>query len=314
MRKFKKHKNNQFCMEKKYKNIFNGLYFLGYRDNTEYEKAKIVILPVAYQGTCTWLKGTKNGPKAILNASYATEPFDEEAIFSLDKLGIHTLKIQTFSDKEKAKKVVDITKSITKQILNDNKFPVIIGGEHSISIGSIQAVAEKFNDISVLQFDAHTDIDGARKNFIHHHSTMARVILETTKITITQVGIRSCIEKDLEYAKRKDISIFFAHDIVNKKHKIKDILSTLKKNIYITIDVDAFDPSIFPNTGTPEPNGLKWQYVINLIKEVAKTRNIIGLDIVEHASKNPNKPHYSDYNATKLLHKVLCIIFKNKIK
>ena len=301
-------------MENKYKNTFSGNYFLGFRDNSEYEKAKIAILPVSYEGTCTFGKGTKNAPKTIINSSLQLEPFDEEALFSLDNLGIHTLKSQNFSDKIKAKSVVEKTKEITNQILEDNKFPVIVGGEHSISIGSIQACAEKYNNLSVLQIDAHTDLDKAYKNEEYSHASMANKVLETTNTKFTQIGIRSITPELINIASNTNTKIFFAHNIINKKHKISEILETLNKNVYLTIDVDAFDPSIFPNTGTPEPNGLKWQYVINLIKEVSKKRNIIGFDLVEHSSTNPKKSHYSDFSAAKLINKVLCIIWKEKVK
>ena len=209
--------------------------------------------------------------------------------FSLGNLGIHTLKSQNFSDKIKAKSVVEKTKEITNQILEDNKFPVIVGGEHSISIGSIQACAEKYSNLSVLQIDAHTDLEKAYKNEEYSHASMANKVIETTNAKFTQVGIRSITPELINFASNTNTKIFFAHNIINKKHKISEILETLNKNVYLTIDVDAFDPSIFPNTGTPEPNGLKWQYVINLIKEISKKRNIVGFDLVEHSSTNPKK-------------------------
>lgn len=299
-------------MQKKYLNTFSGIYFLGHRDNSEYEKAKIVILPASYEGTCSLGLGTKNAPEAILEASYFTEPFDEESLFSLDKTGMHTLKIQKYPDSKPAKSVVSAVQDITSQILKDKKFPVMIGGEHSLTIGTVKAVQEHTTNLSMLQIDAHTDLDALYKDERYHHATMARELKDSTGIKITQVGIRSCIKEHLDYAKQENIPIFFAHNIINCKHTIQEIIQTLTNNVYLTIDVDAFDPSVFPHTGTPEPNGLKWQYIINLIKAVAKTKNIVGLDIVEHASKNPKKPHYSDYNASKLLHKVLCIIWKEK--
>ena len=302
-------------MENKYKNTFSGLYFLGRRDLSEYEKSEIVMLPAGYQGTTSYGKGTKNAPKAILTASLYVEPFDEEALFSLNNTGIHTIKIQTFKDKENPKKVSDTVKKITSQILNDKKFPVLVGGEHSLTIGAVQAVAEKYQNLSILQLDAHTDLDEAYNHEKYHHATIARTVLETTPTKITQVGVRSAVPDHIKYAAQKKVPIFYAHDIINRKHKIKDILHTLRKNVYITIDVDAFDPSVFPNTGTPEPNGLKWQYVINLIFALSKTRNIVGLDFVEHIPRKIGKrPHYSDFSAAKLLHKILCIIWKEKFK
>ena len=299
-------------METKYLNKFSGLYFLGYREKSDYKDAGIIITPISYEGTCSLGLGTKNGPEAILKASLFTEPFDEESNFSLEDIGMHTLKIQKFSDQEAPKKVIDEVRKITSSVLEDKKFPVAIGGEHSISIGTIQAISEKKSNLSVLQIDAHTDLDERYNGQKYHHATMARTVKETTPVTITQVGIRSCIEPHLEYAKENNISVFFAHDIINKKHRINEIAKTLRKNVYITLDIDAFDPSIFPNTGTPEPNGLKWQYVVNLINQISKIKNIVGIDVVEHSSENPKKAHYSDYSAAKLLHKVLCIVFKNK--
>ena len=301
-------------MENKYKNKISGNYFMSYRYNSEYEKAEIIILPVSYEGTCTYKKGTANAPKAILEASLNLDPFDEELFFSLEKKGIGTLKMQKFSEREESKKVVEKTKELTKQILKDNKFPVIIGGEHSISIGSIQACAKKYSNLSVLQLDAHTDLEKAFQGNEYSHASMAYKTIKTTKAKFSQVGIRSINKKVINEARKTKTSIFYSHNIINKKHKISEIVESLNKNVYLTLDVDVFDPSIFPNTGTPEPNGLKWQYIINLIREISKYKNIVGFDLMEHSSKNPKNPHYSDFSAAKLINKILCIIFKNKIK
>lgn len=302
-------------MEKQFINKFSGIYFLGYRENSEYDKAGVVVLPLSYQGTTTYGKGTKDAPKAILNSSLYVEPFDEESKFSLEKKGIHTLKIQSFPDNTPAANVVMKTQNLISQILADKKFPVMIGGEHSISIGSILALSNQYSSFSVLQLDAHTDLDKDYEKNPFSHASMASKSIELTKgkVRFTQVGVRSIVPELIKKAKQTNTSIFYAHNIIGNKHKIRDIIHTLRKNVYITLDVDVFDPSIFPNTGTPEPNGLKWQYVINLIREVSKTRNIIGLDIVEHIPlKTEKRPHYSDFSAAKLLHKLLCIIFKNK--
>jgi len=302
-------------MENRYKNTFSGLYFTGHRDRSEYDKAGIIIAPIAYQGTTTYGKGTKNAPIAILKSSLYLEPYDEEAKFSLDKVGVHTLKIQSFPDKTPAKNIVTETQDIVTQILQDKKFPVLIGGEHSISIGSILALSTFYKDLSVLQFDAHTDLDKAYKKQEFSHASMAYKTIELTnkKVRFTQVGVRSLIPEHIKTARKTKTRIFYAHDIKNGKHQIKDITRTLRKNVYITIDVDAFDPSVFPSTGTPEPNGLRWQYIINIIKQVAKDKNIVGLDLVEHIpTKMGNRPHYSDFTAAKLINKTLCLLFKKK--
>ena len=287
---------------------------MGQRDMSQYDDSKIVILPIAFQGTTTYGKGTKNAPKAILKASLYVEPFDEETLFDLDKVGVHTLKVQNFPDKASGERAVFESHKITEQILHDRKFPVLIGGEHTISIGSIQATSEKYPNLSILQLDAHTDLDKAYEGKEFSHASMAHKTLELTngKVKFTQVGIRSIIPELIFKAKNSKVTIFYAHNIINRKHKINDIIKTLRKNVYITIDIDAFDPSVFPNTGTPEPNGLKWQYVINLIKEVSKQRNVVCLDLVEHISHSTKRPHHSDFAAAKLLHKVLCFIWKNK--
>ncbi len=263
--------------------------FLGLEDQ-DYQKAKVVIFPVPYNSTTYWKSGTKDGPQALIEASRHIELYDIETKKDASKQGIFTLELLEPS-KNSPEETVARIKNVMDKLLQDGKFPIMLGGEHSITLGALQAFKEKFGDFSVLQIDAHSDLrDEFEGTKFHHACVMKRT--KDLGISITQVGIRSVSEGEkLENA-------FFAPDL-----PIEKIISTLKERVYLTFDLDALDPSIMPATGTPEPGGLLWYETINLIKEVAKQRKIIGADVVE----SDPIPGLSapDFLAAKLVYKII---------
>lgn len=270
---------------------------------SNYNESKIVIIPVPYDETSTWIKGADKGPQAIIDCSHTLELYDIETGFEVYKKGIFTDK--PVLEKSSPEKMVKSVKQRVDFHLKNNKFNVILGGEHSITTGSILSYSEHFDNISVLQFDAHTDLrdeyEGSKYN---HACVMARV---KEICPFVQVGIRS-----MDVSELKSINydkIFFAENIMrnNNKNKLhQKIIKNLTNNVYITIDLDVFDPSIMPSTGTPEPGGLMWYDVIDLLKSVSEEKNIIGFDVVELC---PNKINKSpDYTAAKLIYKTLSYI------
>lgn len=265
--------------------------------------AAIAILPVPYDGSSTWIKGADKGPQAILDASYNLEFYDIETDSEVFRKGITTeLAIEGFDSPERMTKAVF---GRVWDIFKRGQFPVVLGGEHSVSVGAIQVAAEQFDNLTVLQLDAHADLRDSYEGSTHNHAcVMARA---KEHAPIVQVGIRS-----MDKAEKENMDtdrVFFAHDICNRQDAewIERVVSLLTENVYLTIDMDVFDPSIMPATGTPEPGGMGWYDVIALIKVVCGKANLVGLDIVELC---PREPLWSsDFLAAKLLYKTLTYKF-----
>lgn len=272
---------------------------------TELETSKIVILPVPYDGTSTWIKGADKGPESILEASANMELYDIETDSEVYLQGIHTA--DPVMEKSSPEKMSLAVQELVTQFIVKEKFVVTLGGEHSVSIGAIKAHAERFGDLTILQLDAHTDLreeyDGSKYN---HACVMARV--KELGIPFVQVGIRSMdIE---EKSSLNEERTFFAKDIAGRSDWQDNVSSLLSENVYITIDLDVFDPSIMPSTGTPEPGGLEWWNVLKLLKLIAEQRNIVGFDVVELCPNFQNKA--PDFLAAKLIYKLLSYKFGEK--
>lgn len=273
---------------------------------TEFETSKVVIVPVPYDGTSTWLKGADKGPVALLEASANMEVYDVETDSEVHKVGIHTMP--AVLENSSPEEMVDAVYSRIKDLLKKKKFPVVIGGEHSVSIGAIKAVASHFNDITILQLDAHADMrqeyEGSKNN---HACVMARA---KEVAPIVQVGIRS-----MSVEEREDIQpdrVFYASHIHEQKTWMYELLNKLTRNVYITIDLDVLDPSIMPSTGTPEPGGLLWYQVLEILKTVSEQVNIVGFDVVELRPMKENKA--PDFLASKLIYTLLTYKYITGIK
>ena len=273
--------------------------FLGIDKNfSEYENSKSVILPIPFDKTASWGKGAAEGPQAIIDASQYLELYDIESNSEPYKNGIFTAD-PILADSSKS--MIDKGYEKTLSFLKDDKFVITLGGDHSISIGPIFAHEEFLKDISILHFDAHTDMrDIYEDNKFSHACAMARV-KEKVK-NIVSVGIRSMDKSEMPNLKKENL--FLASDICcSSDNWIEKIINRLGEKVYISFDLDAFDPSIMPSTGTPEPGGLGWYQVINLIEAVCKKCNLIGMDIVELAPIENNKA--PNFLVAKLIYKIL---------
>ena len=269
-------------------------------DEQDYQKSKVVVFPVPYSSTACWKTWTNEGPQAIIEASRHMELYDIESKSDPSKEGIFTLEPLEPS-KNSPKETISRVKKVVDKILKDKKFLMMLGGEHSITLGAVQSFKEKFSNFSVLQIDAHADLRNLYEGSIYHHGSVMRRVRELG-IPVTQVGLRSISEEDADYVKKAKIkTIFPAPDL-----PIDKIIATLKKNVYLTIDLDGLDPSIMPSVGTPEPGGLGWYEVLSLIKKVARQRKIIGADVVELAP-TPGL-HAPDFIAAKLVYKIISYI------
>lgn len=270
-----------------------------------YQSAAIAILPVPYDGTSTWIKGADRGPKALLEASYNLEFYDIETRTEVYKRGIATLEPVT--EAASAEAMADAVERRMEQILLDGKFPVLIGGEHSVSIGAFRAMARRYPHLSILQLDAHSDMrDEYEGSACNHACVMARAKELTPHIT--QVGIRSSAREE-QHNICPDRT-FYAHDIVGQEGWQERVSQQLTEAVYITIDLDVLDPAYMPSTGTPEPGGLSYREVITLLRRIIKEHRVVGLDVVE-LCPNPTAKA-SDFLAAKLIYQFLSELYADK--
>jgi agmatinase len=283
----------------------NDIPFGGKDSNwTDYKSAKIIILPVPYDYTATWQKGANLGPDAILEASAHVELYDIETDIEVHLYGIHTFQLRHLP--KSPEELTEIIRQNFSSFIEDGKFPVMLGGNHSVTPGAVQGIKEYFSDISVLQLDAHADLrESYNGSPFNHACVMARIKELCPAI---QVGIRSMDRE--EYDRLNTSRVFFARDILFRNDWVDNVVELLPSHVYVTIDLDVFDPSIMPSTGTPEPGGLGWYQIIGLLKKVAKERHVVGFDVVELMPNKHNKA--PDFMAAKLVYKFLSYIFKNR--
>lgn len=284
-------------------------YNFGGLDKQNYKSSKIVVVPIPYESTTYYLSGTKEGPFAIINASRHFELYDQELKKDISRKGIFTLEELEPSKNSPRETMLRIEKVIRK-ILEDKKLPFILGGEHSITFGAVSALKKKYSakNLSVLQLDAHCDLRNEFEGAKFHHACVMRRIVDDLKISLTQVGIRSFSEEEANYLKKSKKNIIF----FDKEFSEEEVANTLKENVYLTLDLDVFDPSIMPSVGTPEPGGLEWQEVLNLIKTVSKNKNIVGVDVVE---LSPIAGLIApDFLAAKLIYKIIGYILSDDKK
>jgi agmatinase len=266
------------------------------------ENAGIVIIPVAYDGTSTWMKGADEGPAAICEASANMELYDIETDSEVYKKGIFTES--TIGGEISTREMIQAVHEAVRYYIEKDKFTVVIGGEHTVSIGSIKAHAERYPDLTVLQLDAHADLrDEYNGSKYNHACVMARA---KEFCPIIQVGIRSMDSSEKE--RMDESGVFFAEKIHNHTDWIDKAVSRLSRNVYVTMDLDVLDPSIMPSTGTPEPGGLLWYDVLELLKAVNEKKNVVGFDVVELCPDGRNKA--PDFLAAKLIYKSLSYKFR----
>ena len=267
----------------------------------DYSESEIIIVPVPYDETSTWMKGADKGPDAILEASVNLEFYDVETSSEAHLKGIFTMN--PILQKETPEKLVEDVYYRILSLLADNKFPVLLGGNHTVSIGSIQAFSEFFNDITVLQLDAHGDLRQEYEgSALNHACVMARA---REFAPVVQVGIRSMSAEELPYVEGD--RIFYAHQLYYDKKLYGKAMEKLTDNVYITIDLDLFDPSIMPSTGTPEPGGPDYYEIIHFLRDVIREKNVVGFDIVELCPSVTNKA--PDFIAAKIIYQLLSYRF-----
>lgn len=280
--------------------------FLGIAEKElyDYKKSKYVIQSVPYEHTSSYLAGSAKGPKAIIDASQFVELYDEELdTETLSSCGIATLPPIKFSKKDVDSKAIDLIEKETSKLINDNKYVVSLGAEHTVTYGFVKAFAKKYKNLTVVQIDAHSDLRQSYHNNIYSHaSAMKRV--HDFGINLVQVGIRAqCIEESQLITSSKKINTYYAHQIRKDNKWMQKAIANCTQNVYLTIDADGFDPSIMPAVGTAEPNGLFWNETLEFLRALIIQKNVVGFDIVECA---PIKGSIlSEYTLAKLAYRLI---------
>ena len=274
------------------------------------ETARAVIVPVPYDKTTCYKSGARNGPSHIITASPHMEFYDEETDSEPYLQGIHTL--EPLEPAHLPEDMAAMVREKVQGIISESRLPVVIGGEHSVSIGAIQAVCKKLGKINIIQFDAHTDLrDSYLGTSFSHACVMKRV---WNLGNVIQVGIRSISRKEKDFLSSQGKTPVWAKDVIHDRESaIKNVISSLAPfPSYVTIDLDCLDPSIMPAVGTPEPGGLSWTDMTAFLRALTKATNVVGFDVVE-LSPIPGH-HASDFTAARLIYKFLAYIFDGTSK
>jgi agmatinase len=265
-----------------------------------FEKAVFAVVPVPYDLTSTYQSGSRRGPGAILEASCNMELYDEELEQESFLTGIHTLPpLEVEAGGPEA--MTDAVHRVIAGLLKAGKIPVLLGGEHSLSVGAVRAMKEAYPDISVLHLDAHADMRDTYQGTPYSHACAGRRMSECCPLV--QIGIRSMSAEEAEFIKKRPVKTYSA-DFISGNDAWKDhIREELRGDLYISLDLDVLDPSVMPSTGTPEPGGLQWKELLDLLREVTGRGNVRGFDVVE-LSPIPGLVA-PDFLAAKLVYKMI---------
>src|SRR5213083_972982 len=275
---------------------------------TDFANARVVILPIPLDRTTSYVAGTRTGPHEILVASSHMELWDEETETDVHGIGIYTLPEMElpFAGMDD---VMQEIRRVASELVTRGKFPVVLGGEHSITAPVVAAVAAKHPGVSVLQIDAHADLRDSFMGTPHNHACAMRRVLEYARTT--QVGIRSMSPEEAAAAPTLPTEIFYDFNMRQDEDWIARVVESLSETVYITIDCDGFDPAIMPAVGTPEPGGLTWYEMLTLLRRVIESRRVVGCDIVELCPLPGNVA--PNFLCAKLIYKILSYRFGGEV-
>ncbi len=277
---------------------------------SSFDKAAYVILPVPYEWTTSYMKGTEFGPQAIIEASEQLESFDDELGIEPYRAGIHT-SLPTDIVNDSPERQNEIVYRHWRELVAAGKTVGMLGGEHSISYGAVRACLERHPDLTVLHLDAHADLRESYQNDRFSHACAMRRIHDLTDRTVS-VGIRSFSIEEHEYINKRGIKIYSAEQMNKRPEIVGEIIDGLSGDVYLTLDIDVFDPSIMPAVGTPEPGGLDWYQVVGLLKSVIEKCNLVGFDLVELMPIGGC--HSSAFTAAKVVYKIIGYDYYKKLK
>ena len=275
---------------------------------TDFDNARVVILPIPLDRTTSYVTGTRNGPHEILVASSHMELWDEETQTDVHGVGICTLPEMELPFPVMDEVIREIQR-VAAELVSRGKFPVVLGGEHSITAPIVAAFAAQHKSLSVLQIDAHADLRESYMGTPHNHACAMRRTLEFARTT--QVGIRSLSPEEAAAVPTLSTAIFYDFNMRDDADWIERVVDSLTEHVYITIDVDGFDPAIMPATGTPEPGGLSWYEALKLLRRVVERRTVVGCDVVE---LSPMPGHVApNFLCAKLIYKILSYRFGGEV-
>lgn len=275
---------------------------------SSFEQARVLVWPISYEGTVSYGTGTGLGAQAVINASRNMELYDEETDAEVYKLGIHT--IEESPSVEPPERMMQSLYERARELVAADKFVTMIGGEHSVSAPVIRAHAEKYDNLSVLQIDAHADLRDTYDGTPHSHASIMARVVRDMRIPSVQCGIRSISAEEARALDSLPTRIFWAKDIVGKTDWWDAAVDGLTENVYLTIDIDGLDPSLVAQTGTPEPGGLGWYETIGLIRTLARKKRVVGMDLTEYSYVEGFDA--SAFLCAKLIYKSLAFIFENE--
>ncbi len=275
---------------------------------SSFDKARILVWPISYEGTVSYGRGTGRGAAAIIDASRNMELYDEETDAEVYKLGIHTL--EESPPLETPERMMSSLYNRAKELVDSGKFITMLGGEHSVSAPVIRTHAEKYSNLSVLQIDAHADLRDTYDGTPHSHASIMARVVKDMRIPSVQVGIRSISVDEARMLNSLPTRIFWAKDIVGRDDWWDEAVDGLTEYVYLTIDIDGLDPSLVSATGTPEPGGLGWYETIGLIRTLARKRSIVGMDLTEYAFVEGQTA--SAFLCAKLIYKTLAYVFEKQ--
>ena len=266
---------------------------------SDFEASKVVILPVPYESTVGFRNGTSDGPKAIVDASGELELYDHELDREIYRVGIHTLP-EVEPVMSGPEQMIERVYQVTRDLLEFSKMPVMLGGEHSLTVGAVKALREKVENLTVLQLDAHADLREQYLGTKYSHACVMRRV--GGLCSIVQAGVRSLSQEENQFIKEHNTNLFYADDLLSQE-SLLEVVSAMSDDVYITIDLDVFDPSVMAAVGTPEPGGLDWYQVLTLLKTVAHTKRIVGFDLMELCPQEG--PLACSFLAAKLAYKLI---------
>lgn len=264
--------------------------------------ARIIVLPICYERASSYGTGSRDGPYHLLAASEQLESIDEETLIDWGQLNIHTLS--PLIPPEEPAQAVEQMEAAAEKALSQGQFLLSIGGDHAISLGPISAASKIHPDMGILQIDAHLDLRDRWNDSRYNHACVMRRVVEDMALDIVPVGTRSFCREEADFIEERNISPFFAHTIdAGDSTWMEDVVEALPAKVYITIDLDGLDPAVIPGTGTPEPGGLSYRQVVDLLKITGQKREVIAADIVELAKIDGSQ--VSETTAAKIATKIM---------
>ena len=275
---------------------------------SSFERSRILVWPVSYEGTVSYGTGTGRGAEAIIDASRNMELYDEETDAEVYKLGIHTL--DESPELEPPSRMMASLYQRARDLIATGKFIAMIGGEHSVSAPVIRAHAERYDNLSVLQIDAHADLRDQYDGTPHSHASIMARVTRDLRLPSVQCGIRSISAEEARALDDLPTRIFWAKDIVGRTDWWDEAVAGLTDNVYLTVDIDGLDPSLVAQTGTPEPGGLGWYETIGLIRTLARSRRVVGMDLTEYSYVEGFDA--SAFLCARLIYKSLAFIFEGQ--